>query len=236
MKKHYLLGNLMFIISINMAYASSLPITLSTDQISTTNSLHNSTYAVNTHTLLDNKWFEEMSYTLISTENTSSDLLSHSFWWPNPDSQITIDLQQPFNVQDILIQVDSNDLYQLEYSIDDINWKNLLTISPNQEPDTLLYGMNTLSTNPLHNQYSENIDFTPVSAQYLRLSASGGDYAYFISELQIFGNPINTPVYTEASFTPPQNVSSVSTPSTLLLFSMGLLILTGLNLWRKQTT
>lgn len=186
-------------------------------------------YSITQDTIIDNEWFKEMSYDLMPGEGKNNDWLANSIWWSGSSGMITMNLGSSFAIHEILIQIDSNDQYQLDYSIDSKNWSSLFTISA--EDGEITYGMDTMSSDSLHSEYVASIDFSTIEAQYLRVSASGGDSAYFLSELQLFGAAAS-----ETDFTQAQTVSPVPAPPSLMLFSTGLLILAGLQYRRKKLT
>ncbi len=68
-------------------------------------------------------------------------------------------------------------------------------------------GMDTMSTDSSDLEYISRIDFAPISARYLCITASGGDNLYAASELQVYGTA----------------VASVTEPCTMLLLGSGLL-------------
>jgi hypothetical protein len=54
------------------------------------------------------------------------------------------------------------------------------------------WGMDTMSTAFGNPEYS-GIDFTAVTARYLRIYATGGDNCYAVSELAAYGSPVPLP-------------------------------------------
>ncbi|MCF6298809.1 MAG: hypothetical protein L3J01_02915 [Thiomicrorhabdus sp.] len=154
----------------------------------------------------------------------SSDFTSNTIWWSNLEGMINMDLGNLFMVQDVLMQVDANDAYQMDYSIDNINWDNLFTINP--DDGEIARAMDTMSSDNLNEEYVANMDFSMVEARYLRLSASGGNGLYILSEVQVFGSPL-----VESNL---QTVSSVPNPPTFMLFGVGLVMLLGLQHRRKK--
>lgn len=97
-----------------------------------------------------------------------------------------VDLGSVHSVSDIVLSVDNNDDYALDYSVDGVNWSRLLTVFEVYGNDDVGYGMDTFSTNVGSADYDANLDFDPVMARYLRIYATGGDGAYAIGELQAF--------------------------------------------------
>ena len=168
------------------------------------------------------------------TEGTYGSEVDHwftdSIWWASPSHTITFDLGDTFLVQEITLQVDYDDDYQLDYSIDNVDWKNLFRIT-SEDDDLITWGFDTMSSDELNVAYVENIDFTAVEAQYIRVSASNGDYDYSISELQVFGNnlSIGSPLTESQVVTSP-----VPAPPSVMLFGAGLMMLIGLQYRRKK--
>lgn len=228
MKAPLLLIGIILISTINTAHASSPHVQIMAEKVSVSEDM----FSITQDSIIDNVWFQEMSYDLMPGEGVNSNWLANSIWWSDPLGMITMDLGSSFSIQDILIQVDANDQYQLDYSIDNTNWSSLFTISP--EDGEIPYGMDTMSSDPLHSEYVSSIAFSSVEAQYLRVSASGGDSAYFLSELQIFGEPLNNINDVDGYFSQAQTISPVPTPPSLMLFSAGLVILAGLQYRRKK--
>jgi hypothetical protein len=112
--------------------------------------------------------------------------------WNNSSPSFVIDLGGQYYVQDIIVQVDNNDWYNIDYSVDNASYANLVAIS--KWDGTVGSGMDTMSTISGDSQYTSEIDFaTMVKARYLKIYATGGDYLYAASELQAFGNPVPLP-------------------------------------------
>ncbi len=77
------------------------------------------------------------------------------------------------------------------------------------------------------------MDFFAVKAKYLRVSATGGkDNLYFISEIQAFGTLAERTSIRQSA----QIASPLPAPSSLMLFSIGLMVLAGLQYRRKKLT
>jgi len=132
-----------------------------------------------------------------------------AFWYGTTPS-LTLGFSEIFEIEDILVSVDNNDSYQIDYSTDGSSWATLLNISSSY--GEVSNGMDTMSSLSGHSEYISGIDFSPVLAQYLRISATGGDNSYSVGELQAFGS----------------NVSAVPIPAAVLMFAPALLGFFGL--------
>lgn len=126
----------------------------------------------------------------------------------------TFDMGDMYDLADIILSVDNNDTYHIEYLVGSA-WTNLFTISKNS--GTAYTGMDTFSTDSssIPSWYDSQIDFSTVTAQYLRISAdhaSGlSDQNFSIGEFQAFGE-----VYDDG------NGGSIPEPATLALMGLGL--------------
>ncbi|MEW6265013.1 MAG: EF-hand domain-containing protein [Thermodesulfobacteriota bacterium] len=106
-------------------------------------------------------------------------------YWNKDDTYFVIDLGKVVQIEGITIQCDNNDDYRLEASEDGRNYSPLLDVSG--DFGDIAFGMETISTLPGDPQYVPEAVMTPTRARYLKLSASGGDGAYAVSEVLIFG-------------------------------------------------
>ena len=218
-----LMASVLTLSSINIAMASNTPMHVSIEDISTLNM-----YSINEDVITDGRMFEEMSYRKFSGDSSPYNLLQNTIWWAGSEGMVTMDFGKQFIIQDVLIQVDAYDSYKIDYSIDNINWSNLFTISP--EDGESLYGMDTMSSDILHEEYVASIDFSIVETRYLRVSASDGDGTYFLSELQAFGTPSSNTIEIQSN----QTISPVPAPPSVMLFGAGLMMLMGLQYRRKK--
>jgi hypothetical protein len=87
-----------------------------------------------------------------------------------PDAQVTIDLGQPVAIGAAMIQADNNDVYLLQGSMDGQSYFTVWAAPPVRGS-----GMRMRTTDRLS-----------ATARYLKLSASGGDGVYSVSELQVY--------------------------------------------------
>ncbi len=150
---------------------------------------------------------------IIPVEHT--DWRVHTTYWGGTGAQFTIDYGALFLIEDLVVSVDNNDYYTVEYSTDHSTWSNLFDISKNVGEQG--YGMDTMSTVAGNTEYIASLDFTTVTAQYLRIFATGGDNSYSVGEIQAYGIP-----------------NAVPEPATMLLFGTGLAGLVGSRMRKKK--
>ncbi|RXK84788.1 PEP-CTERM sorting domain-containing protein [Chlorobaculum sp. 24CR] len=104
-------------------------------------------------------------------------------YWNGLTPTFTFQFNSVYSVDDMLIQVDNNDSYRIDYSLNGSDWSSLYTIAASS--GNIGWGMDTFN--------QTEINFTPVNAKYLRVYATGGDNSYAISEVQAFGTPVPEP-------------------------------------------
>jgi hypothetical protein len=121
-----------------------------------------------------------------------------SIFWNSLQNSIEIDLAGVFSIGGFSAQADDNDTYRIEYKLGGGDWSAVWDI-----PAPGGWGLTTSSTL-----------VSPILADALRFSATGGDNFYSVSEIQAFGAPV--PV-----------------PGALWLMGSGLLGLLGLRRGRK---
>jgi hypothetical protein len=112
-------------------------------------------------------------------------------WWYGTVPNFVVDLGGQYQVQDILVQVDNNDNYKVDYSTNNVTYTNLFTISSGY--GEVGWGMDTMSTVSGNSEYISQIDFSTVTARYLKIYATNGDNCYSVSELQAYGSPVPLP-------------------------------------------
>jgi len=130
---------------------------------------------------------------------------TNTSWWIGASPVLTLTYAEAFNIEDILLSVDNNDNYSIQYSMDNSSWSSLFDIS--RSYGEVGWGMDTMSTLSGHGEYISAIDFSPVQAQFLRIFATGGDNLYSVGEFQAFGS----------------NVSAVPLPAAAFMFIPALL-------------
>lgn len=126
-------------------------------------------------------------------------------WWTDPQSvpwenqtgatgvTFTFTFDQLYNITDIAVGVDNNDLYVVQVSTDNTHWNTLfLSLPTTLDPAYEFNGKSMIkrSSNPADTaSYSSLIDFPTVQARYARIYAFAGDNQYAISEVQFTGTP-----------------------------------------------
>lgn len=109
-------------------------------------------------------------------------------WWEGTAAGLVLDLQAPMEIRDFRLQVDNNDDYLLEGSLDGETYTPLLTIRAQEGP--VSSGMDTFSTVKGEKGYLARIDFAkPLRARYLRLRGTEGDDCYSVAEISVIPVP-----------------------------------------------
>ena len=106
-------------------------------------------------------------------------------FWSDPRVSFEIDLGSVYYVDRIVMQVDNNDDYLIEASLDGRYFSRMLFL--NSQLGEIGWGMETVSTERGSRHYVP-LRFTPAKARYLRVSGHGGDRLYAVSEVRIFGS------------------------------------------------
>jgi len=114
---------------------------------------------------------------------------SDKVWWEGTAVTLTVDLGALYQLDDIVVSVDDNDTYLIEYSSDNISFSTLFSITPGM--GEINSGMDTMSTISGDSEYVSDLDFSSVqSVRYLRISGVTGDNdKYSVGELQAYGVP-----------------------------------------------
>ncbi|MBN1222873.1 MAG: discoidin domain-containing protein [Candidatus Aminicenantes bacterium] len=109
----------------------------------------------------------------------------NGIFWNDTDAFFVVDLGGLFEITGILVQVDGNDDYGIDYSEDGNAYFPLVRIRGAFGGSES--GMKTLSTVNGDQHYIEELGFDPVTARFVKFYATGGDSQYSVSEIQIFG-------------------------------------------------
>ncbi|WP_436715883.1 PEP-CTERM sorting domain-containing protein [Roseiconus lacunae] len=144
---------------------------------------------------------ELVSDGMVPSESTRWTNDSNAYWLNQEGSEgvvFTIDYGQVFLLENVLLSVDNNDAYQLEYSVDNmdfVSFSNIQIVDGNILPTSSggTGGMDVMSSNSSNAEYIANLDFSPVQMRYLRLYAIEGDTAYSVGEIQAFGTAVPEP-------------------------------------------
>jgi hypothetical protein len=114
-----------------------------------------------------------------------------STWWLGTESQFTFYFDSAYYLTDIILSVDNNDDYLIEYTMDGVGWYTLFTIDET-DGDVLESdgGLDIMSSVSADDEYVSAIDFETVVATGIRVSATDGDGRYSLSEIQAFGTPV----------------------------------------------
>ena len=109
--------------------------------------------------------------------------------WSELDTNFVIDLGRSYEVSALTVQVSGQDSYRIDYSSNGQDYFNLVDV--NSTSGESGGGMVTVSNFPSDKDYSPDLDFFPVTARYIRISATEGDGMFAVSEIMIFGNRID---------------------------------------------
>lgn len=136
-------------------------------------------------------------------------------WWSGTSPVITFDYGSLFNIEDILVSVDNNDSYNVQWSTNASSWTHLFQI-PGSAGD-ISWGVDTM-TSFSGPEYVSQIDFSPVQARFIRIFAASGDRMYSVGEFQAYGT----------------EVSAVPLPAAVWLFAPALMGLIGFRRTKKS--
>lgn len=108
-----------------------------------------------------------------------------SVFWEEQAVAFIIDLGEIYSVMGILVQVDCDDSYRIDYSTDDRDYFILTEISSSDGEITS--GLDSLSSLPDNPEYIDELEFFPVDARFIKIYALAGDGIFAVSEIQVFG-------------------------------------------------
>lgn len=115
----------------------------------------------------------------------------HSIFWENTDTFFVLDLGGVFQITGILIQVDGNDNYNIDYSEDGTEYRPLIQIL--EAHGNIASGLDTISNVVSNPHYVVDLEFEPVSTRFVKVYATSGDNQFSVSEFQVFGVRADTP-------------------------------------------
>jgi hypothetical protein len=124
-------------------------------------------------------------------------------FWGSTGESVVISLGATFQLLEIGIVVDNNDDYLIERSLNGSAWSTLGSIS--RFAGTVSEGAGGMDyfdsfADPQNPDYVASLDFAPVNVAFLRVSATGGDSAYSVGEVNLFTAPATVPVPEPASW------------------------------------
>jgi hypothetical protein len=133
----------------------------------------------------------------------------HNIYWQRTDVYFILDLGGDFTVSGLLCQVDANDDYNIDYSLDGIDYIPLVQIRENH--GDIASGMDTISTIPGDPHFVEDLEFEPVSARFIKVTALAGDSKFALSEVQVFGarGAVTEPSEAESKIIRPDQITSL---------------------------
>jgi hypothetical protein len=107
-------------------------------------------------------------------------------WWTGVQAQIVVDLGKPCTVGGVVIQLSSDNDYEIMYSVKGFDYRRLALIGHGDFK--LRWGMDTVSSLPGRADTVPGMAFQPVKARYLKIQALGGENEeYSVSEIEVFG-------------------------------------------------
>jgi hypothetical protein len=106
-------------------------------------------------------------------------------YWYSMDTYFIIDLGKVFLIEAVTLQVDNNDDYTLEASEEGDEFTPFLYLSADWGETG--FGMETISTLKDDPEHVPGAVISPTRARFLKVAATGGDQAYAVSEVLVFG-------------------------------------------------
>ena len=138
-------------------------------------------------------------------------------YWEGAQARFVIAMDGVYRITGLTLQADNNDDYVIEASMEGTTFFPLLVVKGDW--GEVFTGMQTLSTLSDDSHFLPEMTIKPVQAKYLRLSARGGDEAYAVSELLIYGSKVQSdsvpPVVVTDGGSTPVTQSGPITPKSI---------------------
>lgn len=109
-------------------------------------------------------------------------------WWNGTETYFIIDLGEMVRIDEILMQADNNDTYQLEYSADGNTFQSLMRVE--MDHGEVSWGLDTFSSEAENPAYVDALDFQPAEGRYIKIQAVEGDDSFAISEVMVSTSPL----------------------------------------------
>lgn len=117
---------------------------------------------------------------------------SNTAWWTQLDQSVTVSLGGLYTLFEVGVTVDNNDDYRIERSLDGDSWTLLGSINRNEgNVGVFPGGVDYFDgfEDPDNVDYTPGLDFAPVNAAFLRVSATGGDGSYSVGDVFVWMAP-----------------------------------------------
>jgi len=112
-------------------------------------------------------------------------------FWETGDTVFTVDLGMECEISGIRIQVDHDDDYHIDSSIDGVEFFPLVEITG--DDGEIADGMDTMNSAGDDPEFIPGLTFFPVAARYIRIYGVRGD-GFALSEIQFFGRSLSEPL------------------------------------------
>lgn len=133
---------------------------------------------------------------LVTPETRPWNYFTNVYWTDMASVSFVVDLGSVHLLEDLVIAADNNDDYWVETSLNGISWSDLFTIddSYGNVPETPVGGTDIFSTINSDPEFVSELDFSPLYARYIRISATDGDGQWAVGEVQAHGTPAPVPL------------------------------------------